>query len=155
MSQVRLRKCTVDDLDAFYAMEKDAEAARLANFPQRTRRAFNTHWTDRILGDRAVVKRTVEVNGEVAGNIVCWDADGERELGYWFDRRFWGRGIGTAAVRAFVAAVEQRPLYAKAATANAGSLRLLEKCGFAVDEKFFAPNAYGEGEIEHVKAALG
>ncbi|ADD45804.1 GNAT family N-acetyltransferase [Stackebrandtia nassauensis] len=154
MSEVRLRDCVAADLETFYANETDADAARRVNFPPRTREAFLAHWNDRILADPGVVKRTVVVDARVAGNIVCWDAEGEREVGYWFGREFWGRGIGTAAVRAFVDGVPWRPLYAKAAAANIASVRLLEKCGFAFDSAFAAPNAYGDGEVEHVKTRL-
>lgn len=155
MTEIRLRDCEASDLAAFYAFESDTDAARVVNFPHRSRLAFDAHWNDDILGDASVDKCTVLVNGAVAGNIVCWGAEDEREIGYWFGREFWGRGVGTASVRAFVRGVERRPLYAKVATANVGSVRLLEKCGFAIVETFTAPNAYGPGEVEHVKARLG
>ena len=55
---------------------------------------------------------------------------GEREVTYWIDRACWGRGVATAALRGLLAQVPERPLYARAAADNAGSLRVLEKCGF-------------------------
>jgi RimJ/RimL family protein N-acetyltransferase len=57
---------------------------------------------------------------------------GEREVTYWIDRAYWGQGIATQALRALLAEVPERPLYARAASDNAGSLRVLEKCGFRV-----------------------
>jgi RimJ/RimL family protein N-acetyltransferase len=67
----------------------------------------------------------------VAGNIGV-DADGKREIGYWLDRAFWGRGIATEAISAFVLLEQTRPLYASVAKHNAASIRVLQKCGFTV-----------------------
>src|SRR4051812_23432521 len=39
----------------------------------------------------------VTVDGRPAGNIVAWWQDGQRYVGYWFGREFWGRGVGTRA----------------------------------------------------------
>jgi len=56
------------------------------------------------------------------------------ELGYWIGRDFWGLGLATAAVRAFVpwaAAVHGlRRFTARVYAGNQASLRVLEKSGF-------------------------
>ncbi|MDQ6623147.1 MAG: GNAT family N-acetyltransferase [Verrucomicrobiota bacterium] len=44
------------------------------------------------------MKKTIVADGEVAGNVGRWLSDGKREIGYWIDRAFWGRGIATEAV---------------------------------------------------------
>jgi RimJ/RimL family protein N-acetyltransferase len=51
-----------------------------------------------------------------------------------------GRGIATRALTLLLELVPARPLYARAASDNAGSLRVLQKCGFqpAGTEKSFA-----------------
>jgi len=79
---------------------------------------------------------------------------GSREVTYWIDRAYWGRGIATAALRALLAAAPERPLYARAAADNAGSLRVLEKCGFRVSghDRGYA-NARG-AEIDEVVLTL-
>lgn len=51
-----------------------------------------------------------------------------REVGYWVARELWGGGIATAALAGLLLVETRRPLYAGVA----GSLRVLEKCGFAV-----------------------
>lgn len=154
MSDIKLRDTTAEDLDRIFTLENDAEAARQMNFPLRTREQFMRHWNEKILGAPDTISKVVLVDGEVAGNIGCWDADGERFIGYWFGRRYWGRGIGTTAVRAFVEAVGYRPLYADPALRNTGSVRLLEKCGFTRVGSEMVPNHYGEGEVEHVMLKL-
>jgi RimJ/RimL family protein N-acetyltransferase len=79
------------------------------------------------------VVRTIVADGVVAGNIGCWPQDGQRLLGYWVGREFWGRGVATKAVALLVDEVPIRPLYAHVAVHNVGSIRVLEKCGFRRD----------------------
>ena len=49
---------------------------------------------------------------------------------YWVDRTLWGRGIASAALRTFLGMTTERPLFARAASDNAASLRVLQKAGF-------------------------
>ncbi len=37
---------------------------------------------------------------------------GQREVGYWFGRQYWGKGVATRALAAFLDHVAVRPLYA-------------------------------------------
>ncbi|CAM5286529.1 hypothetical protein SBADM41S_00271 [Streptomyces badius] len=57
--------------------------------------------------------QTVLVDGETAGNIVAWWEEDRRFLGYWFGRPYWGRGIGTEALTAFLERETARRLYAR------------------------------------------
>lgn len=127
---VRLRAVRLEDLPILAAHQEDPEANRMANFPPRDLETFMAHW-GKILIDDAVIARAVEVEGVVAGNVVSWVHDDERDVGYWIGREHWGNGVATAALAAFLAEVEQRPLFAHVAEHNAGSIRVLEKCGFA------------------------
>ncbi|GGQ56097.1 GNAT family N-acetyltransferase [Couchioplanes azureus] len=128
--EVALREPALADVDVFFAQEQDPEAARRANFTPRSRAEFVHHWTQRILGDDTVDSRTVTVDGETAGNVVAWWQDGRRTIGYWLGREFWGRGIGTEALRQFLERERFRPLYADTDVSNTVSLRLLRRCGF-------------------------
>jgi RimJ/RimL family protein N-acetyltransferase len=74
--------------------------------------------------------RTIIADGEVAGNVLSFRRDGRREVGYWLGRDYWGKGIATHALSAFVSEDRERPLYAKVAGDNTASIRVLEKCGF-------------------------
>jgi RimJ/RimL family protein N-acetyltransferase len=129
VSEVRLRDVVEADLETFFEHQRDPEAVRMAAFATRDRAAFSAHWAG-ILADDAMMHQTVLVDGRVAGNVVCWEAGGERLVGYWIGREFWGAGVATAALRAFVDLVGERPLRAHVATSNVGSVRVLEKCGF-------------------------
>jgi RimJ/RimL family protein N-acetyltransferase len=126
-----LRDVAEGDLDAFYEHQRDPEATRMALFPARDRKAFDTHWR-RVLSDDAVIKKTIVCEGEVAGNVLCWPQGGKRLVGYWLGSAFWGRGLATRALAELVEEVNERPLHAWVARSNLASIRVLEKCGFVV-----------------------
>lgn len=130
-AEVVLRDVKEADLDVFFGHQRQGDGNALAGFPPRDRAAFTAHWA-KILADPSVVTKAIVVQDQVVGNIVSFAQDGEREVGYWIDQRSWGRGIATAALRAFLRQVPRRPLYAHVARHNAPSIRVLEKCGFAV-----------------------
>ena len=68
--------------------------------------------------------------GQVAGNVVSWDQDGKRLVGYWIGKEFWGKGLATRALSELLDELTMRPLHAYVAKTNIGSIRVLEKCGF-------------------------
>ncbi|MCA1834309.1 MAG: GNAT family N-acetyltransferase [Actinomycetota bacterium] len=127
---VQLREVTVPDLGTLYEQQAETEANDMAAFPARDEDAFAAHWRT-IMADPANILRTIIVGDEIAGNIVSWDNEGKREVGYWIGKAYWGRGIATAALAQILDTVKTRPLYAHVANHNAGSIRVLEKCGFA------------------------
>ena len=128
---VGLRPVIESDLPLFYAHQLDPEATHMAAFTSRDHDAFMTHWR-KILADEATIVRTILVEGEVAGNVVSWEEDGAREVGYWIDKAFWGKGIATRALTLYLELVPVRPLHAHVAAHNVGSIRVLEKCGFNI-----------------------
>jgi len=61
--------------------------------------------------------------GQVAGHIACYP-DGENlEVTYWLGRAFWGRGLATQALKKMLHLVVDRPIFARAATDNIGSIK--------------------------------
>jgi RimJ/RimL family protein N-acetyltransferase len=128
---VQLRDVAEADLPIFFEHQLDPEATQMAAFPARDRDAFLAHWA-KILADETVGKQTILVDGQVAGNIGSWGQLGERDVGYWIGRQYWGRGVATSALAAFLGYETARPLYAHVAKHNIGSLRVLEKCGFII-----------------------
>jgi RimJ/RimL family protein N-acetyltransferase len=133
LGEVRLRAVTENDLPIFFEHQRDPVAYRMADFPPRERDAFMTHWGS-ILRDASCIERTIELDGDVAGNIVLFRFEGRREVGYWIGREFWGRGVATRALSAFLHEVEERPIYAGVAETNVASIRVLDKCGFTAVE---------------------
>ncbi len=128
-TDVLLRDVMEDDLLIFYSHQLDAEATEMAAFPARDRESFMAHW-HRIMGDESVILKTILFNGQVAGNVVSWEQTGEREVGYWIGKQYWGKGIATRALGVFLSQVKARPLQAHVARHNSASQRVLEKCGF-------------------------
>ena len=149
-NDIQLRDVIEADLPIFYEQQLDPDATQMANFPSRDREAFMAHWT-RIMADESVQLKTILFNGEVAGNIVCFDQLGEREVGYWLGKEYWGKGIATQALEQFLKTIETRPLYAHVARHNIGSRRVLEKCGFTImaEDRFFS-EIFGENLDEYI-----
>ena len=126
---MKLRPVEPDDVAVFFEHQQDPLAREMAVFGARDRQAHDEHWR-RILADPDVIARTIVVEETVAGNIGSWSSDGQRYVGYWIGREFWGRGVATQAVRALAEEINERPLVALVATTNVGSCRVLEKNGF-------------------------
>jgi RimJ/RimL family protein N-acetyltransferase len=133
-----LRDVTADDVPIFYEHQLDPVANRMAAFPPKSREAFMAHWT-RIMADESITKKAIVREGVVVGNIVSFERFGKPEVGYWIGKPFWGKGIATKALSELLAELTVRPLYARVAKSNAGSIRVLEKCGFTIldHEKHF------------------
>jgi RimJ/RimL family protein N-acetyltransferase len=127
---VSLRHVEPDDLPVLFEHQRDPVANEMAAFPARDRAAFIAHW-ERILADPSVIARAIVADGRPAGNVLSFERDGRREVGYWIARELWGGGIASAALAGFLRVETRRPLYAGVARWNAGSLRVLEKCRFA------------------------
>lgn len=126
---IQLREVIDADLPIFYAHQNDPDANRMAAFPARDWEPFMAHWA-RIRADEKIILRTILFEGQVVGNVVSFEQSGQREVGYWIGREWWGRGIATQALTAFLDVVGTRPLLAYVVKHNSGSIRVLEKCGF-------------------------
>lgn len=149
-NSVQLRDALETDLPVFYEQQLDPEAIQMAAFPTRGKEAFMAHWS-KIIVDNSVLIKTILFHGDVAGNIVCFDQLGEREIGYWLGKEYWGKGIASQALKQFLEFIETRPLYAHVAKHNIASKRVLEKCGFNVvaEDKFFS-KVFGEDIEEYI-----
>lgn len=126
---VRLRPVIDSDLPILYEQQRDPEAAWQADFQMREWEPFLAHWT-KIRADEQNLVRVILAGEQVAGEIASFEMDGHREVGYWLGREFWGRGIATRALAAFVELVEFRPLYGYVIKEHLASQRVLQKCGF-------------------------
>jgi RimJ/RimL family protein N-acetyltransferase len=131
MPTILLRDVIAGDLPIFFEQQLDPAANQMAAFPARDREAFMAHWT-KIMADDNNILKTILYGDQVAGNIVSWEHDGEREVGYWLGREFWGKGIATQALSLLLEQVTARPLVAYVVKHNLASIRVLEKCGFEI-----------------------
>ncbi|MBL1086414.1 GNAT family N-acetyltransferase [Streptomyces actinomycinicus] len=153
--EIVLRTVEDEDLPVFFRQMTDPEALRMAAFGpenQGDRDAFYAWWQQIRASD--AVTRTVLADGRVVGNAAVYGEPGGREVTYWIDRAWWGRGLATAALRALLSEVPERPLYARAAADNTASLRVLEKCGFRESARAFGFANVRNQDIEEVVLRL-
>jgi RimJ/RimL family protein N-acetyltransferase len=156
-NELFLRNMVNDDLPIFFEQQLDQEANHMAAFTAKNpadREAFMAHW-QKILADEKIIIQTIIFDNQVAGNVLSYEDDGHPEVCYWIGKEYWGRGIATRALTEFLAHNNTiRPIYARVAKDNAGSRRVLEKCGFKIiDESKGFANARGQ-EIEELLLEL-
>lgn len=156
IDEIQLREVKESDLPIFYEQQLDPTANFMAAFTRKDpadRNSFDQRWS-RILADQSIPIKTILYKSQVAGYVLSYEQFGDREVSYWLGKEFWGKGIATKALTLYLEHVSKRPIYARAAKDNVGSIRVLEKCGFTLtgQEKGFA-NARGK-EIEEVVMVL-
>lgn len=121
-----------DDLNAFFQFQLDKEANYLAAFTPKDpndKMAYLEKYT-KHLSDPTINMRTIKVNGEIAGSIAKFVMEGEAEITYWIDKKFWGKGVATIALKKFLTIETTRPIFGRVAFDNFGSQKVLEKSGF-------------------------
>jgi RimJ/RimL family protein N-acetyltransferase len=128
-SMITIRPVDEADLETFFRHQSDPIASEMAVFGQRTHDDFIAHWRT-ILANPELFARAVLDDKALVGNVMSWSSDGMRYVGYWIDRDWWGRGVGTEALRQAVGEIKERPIWALVVVSNIGSQRVLEKNGF-------------------------
>ena len=150
MAEVALRSIEDSDLDALFDQMRDPESVRMAAFTAEDpddREAFDRHWA-KIRASPDTTLRAVTLDGRLVGSISSFVMEGDTEITYWIDRSVWGQGVAGRALALLLDAVRVRPLYARAASDNLGSLKVLHKAGFRTTgtEVSYAPAR--DAEIE-------
>ena len=127
MALVTLRPVVDDDIPIFFAQQQDPASRALAVFSGRDpddRAAFDERWV-KIRQDPANVNRTVMHEGAVAGYVCTFPRDAHREIAYWLGEDLRGRGLGTAAINAFLIEEDVRGIRACLAETNVPSRRVV------------------------------
>ena len=140
---VTLRPLRESDLDALFRQMSDPESVRMAAFTADDpddRQRFDAHMA-KVMASPESTNLAVMLGDELVGSVASFVVDGCTEVTYWIDRAVWGRGVASQALALLLDLVTTRPIRARAAGDNAGSLRVLEKAGFRVigTEVAFAP----------------
>ncbi|MDP9076792.1 MAG: GNAT family N-acetyltransferase [Bacteroidota bacterium] len=131
-SNITLTKTEKDDLNAFFQFQLDKEANYLAAFTAKDpndKTAYIEKYT-KFLTDPTINMQTIKANDEIAGSVAKFMIGDEAGITYWIDKKFWGQGIATTALKHFLKFEQTRPIYARVAFDNYGSQKVLEKCGF-------------------------
>jgi len=132
MPTVSLRAVAPEDLNILFEQQTDAQANEMAAFGSKhpfDKSAFDARW-QRTLSNSDIATRTVEVDNYVAGYVAHFEQLGKPSISYWIGSFFWGRGVATEAVGQFLHIVKTRPLFARVALSNVGSVKVLAKNGF-------------------------
>lgn len=134
MAEVALRPIDDSDLDALFELMRDPESVRMAAFTAENpddRTAFDVHMA-KVRTSPETTTRAITVDGRLVGRIASFVVDGDTEVTYWIDRSCWGQGIAGRALALLLESVRVRPVFARAASDNVGSLKVLRRAGFAI-----------------------
>lgn len=135
--EIVLREVEDADLYAFYSYLQDPTAQAMAasavedgSDPQ----AFDAYWA-RLRRSPTAVMRTIALASDpehgVVGHIEKYVDEERPYVRYWVDRQYWGRRIGTTALRQFLGeVVTDRPIFARQHRSNEASQVILKRNGF-------------------------
>lgn len=143
-----LREITADDLDDLLEIWGDSEAMRL--FPRAFDHQAMREWIERNQrryeqyghGLWAVILRSErKLIGDCGLTIQEVDGIEELEVGYHFNRKYWGRGFATEAARACMdyafERLTARRIISMIRPENLPSRRLAERNGLRVEKEVF------------------
>ena len=130
--EIVLRPTAISDLDTLFQFQLDKEGGFLAAFMPKdpTDKAAYINKYTKLLNDPTVNNQTILLNNIIVGSIAKFVMEGDTEITYWIERKYWGQGIATAALNKLLAMETIRPIFARVAFDNFGSQKVLEKCGF-------------------------
>lgn len=153
VSKLTLRPTKLSDLETLFVFQLDCQARFLAAFMGKdstNKSAFLVKYT-KLLDEPTVHMQTLMLAGVVIGSISKFEIEGDAEITYWVDKRFWGKGIATAALHQFLKMEPMRPISGRVAFDNIGSQRVLQSSGFVRigEDKGFA-SARQEEIVEYI-----
>jgi ribosomal-protein-alanine N-acetyltransferase len=131
-NKITLTKTEKEDLNTLFLFQLDKEATYLAAFTSKDpndKIAYIEKYS-KFLSDPTINMQTIKVEGEIVGSISKFVLDNKAEITYWIDRKFWGQGIATTALKDLLKMEQIRPIYGRVAFDNYGSQKVLEHCGF-------------------------
>ena len=129
---ITLTETTTDDLHLLFEFQLDEEANYLAAFTAKDisdKVAYLEKYT-KHLADPTITMRTIKANDEIVGSVAKYMMEGDAEITYGIDKKYWRQGIATAALADFLKIELARPIFGRVAFDNYGSQKVLEKCGF-------------------------
>lgn len=145
--RLMLRWITPEDSQSMYQLNEDWEVLKFTgdkrfNSPEDSIAFFTAYQKNTY--DRWGYGRFTTIEKE-SGNIIGWcglkyhPEEDEVDLGFRFHRKFWNKGYGTESSMACLDygrdTLKLKRVVANAMPQNIGSIRVLEKCGFAFEKK--------------------
>lgn len=157
VADVALRPIDDSDLDTQFDQMRDPESVQMAAFTAKDpndREAFDAHMS-KVRTSPDATLRAVTRGGCLVGSIGSFVMEGDTEVTYWIDRSVWGQGVASRALALLLDTIPVRPVYARAASDNVGSLKVLRRAGFTIiGTEISYANARGT-EIEETVLRLG
>lgn len=139
-----LRPFTMDDFDDLYEYISDAKVVEYEPYKPLTREEARENLKWRCTTDEMFAVALKE-NGKVIGNVYFGNRDfNSKEIGYVFNKNFWGKGYAKEACRAVIADAFENGIhrvFAELDPDNENSRHLVESLGF-VREAYFKQNVY-------------
>lgn len=129
---IKLRPTEISDLDVLFQFQLDKEGGYLAAFMPKDpadKVAYMTKYI-KLLDDPTVNNQTIMIGYSIVGSIAKFVMEGNAEITYWIDRKYWGLGIATKALKKLLVLETSRPVFGRVAFDNVGSQKVMEKCGF-------------------------
>jgi RimJ/RimL family protein N-acetyltransferase len=157
VAEVALRPIDDSDLDDLFDQMRDPESVWMAAFTAKDpndREAFDAHMS-KVRTSPDGTMRAVIRGGRLVGSIASFVREGDTEVTYWIDRSVWGQGVASQALAIFLDTVTVRPVYARAASDNVGSLRVLQRAGVAIIGTEISYANARSTEIEETVLRLG
>lgn len=140
--EVTIRETQESDWPVLFEFQRDPASSAMAGVPAREWDAYLAH-QQKVRADEANLTWTILYDGQIVGDVLSFPRDGRREVGYRIAQEYWGKGIATRALSMFLDVEQRRPLYGWVLSDNAGSRRVLEKCGFTVIGEEHEDDAHG------------
>ncbi len=129
---IKLRPTEIADLEILFQFQTDKEGGYLAAFMSKDptdKLAYITKYT-KLLADPTINNQTILLDNTIVGSVAKFVMEGDPEVTYWIDRKYWGQGIATKALSRLLTIETIRPIFGRVAFDNFGSQKVLEKCGF-------------------------
>lgn len=128
-----LRRYKERDLEDLYRYLSDPEVVRFEPYRPMTREEAGEELKRRMASDEMIAVELKE-SGRLIGNVYLGRRDfGALELGFVFNREYWGRGFASESCRAIIEkafADGAHRIFAECDPENENSWRLLEALGF-------------------------
>lgn len=130
-----LRKSNKNDISLFFENQADDEALFMSAFTSKDpfdKVSYIKKW-ERLIDLESINMQTILFEGEIAGCVVKFVMDGDSDITYAINKKFWGKGITTEAVRQFLEIEKTRPLFGRTAFDNIASQKILKRNNFALE----------------------
>lgn len=142
---VTLEKRTADSVRTYFEKANKPEIKKVLPQKAKTVEEALEDYENTLLPNATSFGKTVYVDGQYVGDVWCYCIDMDDEpncmLSFCiFELEYWSKGIATSAVNIFIKNIcdkyNVKTIGAFAFAHNIASIRVLEKNGFVVKEKF-------------------